>query len=484
MKNIIFIPLDSRPCNTAWIEQLAHEAGLKLLMYPRHLTGTLHKGANFNGMMSMIENNIKNCEYLIISSDGLASGGLVQGRLGLIDVNQRLSQLTILKEYKEIYPNLKIYVFDTLMRTSITTYDNESSIYWTKVNDYSNLVGEYYYSLDIDIAKKIEDLEKEIPERILKQYLKARDIKHRLNMFFLECVKDDIIDYLIILQEDTSPIGIQKIEQEKIHSFINNNKLSKKVKTYNGTDEGGLLLLGKVINQLANIKPKIYVHLPYPNALERVMHFEDRPVIENLTGMFDTIGFEFCSNAEDADFILAIYTERENKYLNLNRYKDIPPIKNKEYKLFIKTLNTYLKEGKRLAFVDLFFPNGGSLDILEDINYQELKVYSAWNTASNSLGSALCEIAVLCANKNSDHNSFKNERILDDCVYQYIVRRHINKEALVLGYNIYDLGEKGVEITIKIIEAMAKYQYLVENKKFIIDLPWNRTFEIDIKMEE
>ena len=65
-----------------------------------------------------------------------------------------------------------------------------------------------------------------------------------------------------------------------------------------------------------------------------------------------------------------------------------------------------LLKDKNVVLVDLLFPNGGSYELLQDIKYNLLAAYSAWNTASNSLGSALCEIAavIVCKDKYNENN--------------------------------------------------------------------------------
>lgn len=63
-------------------------------------------------MMSMIEANIADCEYLLISADGLASGGLIQARLGLADPDRLSAELKVLGEYKNVTRGLK-YMFST-----------------------------------------------------------------------------------------------------------------------------------------------------------------------------------------------------------------------------------------------------------------------------------------------------------------------------------------------------------------------------------
>ena len=120
--------------------------------------------------------------------------------------------------------------------------------------------------------------------------------------------------------------------------------------------------------------PKVYLHMPNKmrKTLDKCHLFEDRPFSENLYKMFNTIGLEETKNIDDASFVLTLYAEEENTDLILDKYIEVPVNKDDDYKEFVNKLNAIIKQ-KPVLFVDLFFPNGGSLELLEDINYKDLK---------------------------------------------------------------------------------------------------------------
>src|SRR5690606_5848922 len=161
-------------CNTLWLEQLAKIAGYKLLMYPRNKCGDLFKAADFLDQVNWLKENVKEMDYLIISIDGLTSGGLVQTRTGNANLDLINDNKDFLKELKEINQNLKIYIFDTLMRTSITTLSTETAKYWGLVNEYSRLRGEIYLNKRDEDLKKLDEVIAKIPNEIIETYLEAR----------------------------------------------------------------------------------------------------------------------------------------------------------------------------------------------------------------------------------------------------------------------------------------------------------------------
>ena len=486
MIKVGLIPLDSRPCNTIWIDSLTKIANLELLMYPRSECGTLFKGANIDKIIDWLNQNAHLMDYLIISTDGLCFGGLIQARKAQIDLDKVVKQLDIIKELKNKYPKLRIFVFDTIMRIAITTLDKESQIYAPSINEYGRLKGQYHFFKKEEDKRKLEELEKYIPTHLLETYLKARKTKLFLNKYFLSLIKENIIDRMILLQEDSFPFGIQAIDQEEICNKMEEYDIVDKVQFYNGTDEGAGVLLGRIIVDEYQLTPKVYLHMPnkMKETLDKCHLFEDRPFSENLYKMFGTIGLEETKNINDASFVLALYAEEENKDLILDKYIEVPVNKDDDYKNFVKNLNEIIKQ-KPVLFVDLFFPNGGSLELLEDINFKELLGYSAWNTSSNSLGTALCNAVAYLVNPNSKTNqAFLKERIMDDCVYQYIARRIVSEDLVSKGHSVYNLEEANLYALEETKKIMEKYNYLIEHTPYEIKFPWGRMFEIEIKVEE
>ena len=486
MIKVGLIPLDSRPCNTIWIDSLTKIANFELLMYPREKCGTLFNGANIDEIINWLNENAHLMDYLIISTDGLCFGGLIQARKALIDLEKVVKQLDIIKELKNKYPKLKIFVFDTIMRIAITTLDKESQIYAPLINEYARLKGQYHFFKKEEDKKKLDELESRIPSSLLETYLKARRTKLFLNKYFLSLINDNVIDRMILLQEDSFPFGIQAIDQEEIRNKMEEYNIVDKVEFYNGTDEGAAVLLGRIIVDVYQMSPKVYLHMPnkMKETLDKCHLFEDRPFSENLYKMFDTIGLTETKNLEEASFVLALYAEEENTDLILDKYIEVPVNKDEDYKNFVNKLNDIIKQ-KPVLFVDLFFPNGGSLELLNDINHLDLLGYSAWNTSSNSLGTALCNAVAYLVNTNSKTNkAFLKERIMDDCIYQYVARRIVSEDLVSKGISVYNLEDANVYALEETKKIMEKYNYLIEHSPYEIKFPWRRMFEIEIKVEE
>lgn len=479
---VTVIPLDSRPCNYSWVKKYCNYASIDIAIPEIEKTGDLHKGFDTEGLYPWLMEHCKESDALLVSIDAITSGGLIQARQGQFSLETAVKHVEYLRSIKEHYPNMKIYAFDTIMRTSITAYDDETARYWAYINEYSKLLGLDYFEPSDEYKKRLAELKALIPGPVLKGYLDARDKKHVINKLMINLSEDNIIDYCVLLQEDTQPSGIQVIENNVLKEMVQTKKLADKVSIYNGTDEGTVVLLAKLLHSEQSVKPSIHFLFPYEELKHKVMKFEDREVYENCQRLANVIGFEMTS-IEDADYIIAVYTEKENYDLDLGTSKEVPLSNEKVYKNFIKSVNDYIQKGRQVALVDLLHPNGGSLELLQEINYQDLLAYSAWNTASNSLGSLLGLIGVHGYNPKSDLDDFLYERIIDDCFYQTVVRRKVNQNLVQQGHNIFDLGEDATEVLGKIDALMKIVTLDVKRNNFKLTLPWNRTFEIDIDME-
>ena len=114
-------------------------------------------------------------------------------------------------------PKVTIYLSNVLMRTSISTLDSETLVWWEKINDYSRLYYREKAKNDIDAAQKCRLLEQEIPADVLNTFFTARNINHAINRASIQLVADGIVEELFILQEDCAPEGVQRFELSLIH---------------------------------------------------------------------------------------------------------------------------------------------------------------------------------------------------------------------------------------------------------------------------
>ena len=185
-----------------------------------------------------------------------------------------------------------------------------------------------------------------------------------------------------------------------------------------------------------------------------------------------------------ADVVAAVFAEEHPRRFSLTEEATHEPTRNQAYQSFITTVNRAIRDRKDVVLIDLLHANGGSKNLLDDIDHRGLLTYSAWNTATNALGSALALIAVHAYAGDADMEDFLLERIIDDCLYQSHVRIDVNQRLLAQNKNIHDLGGDADVILPRIAEGLKHLAEAYTDRPFTVSLPWDRTFEIDIDMEE
>lgn len=470
---VLFLPLDSRPCTYDLPFEIGKMGGLDVLRPPLSLMDDYRKPGNYCEISSWILDNVKECEYAIISIDQLLYGGLISSREQTIDLETALARFDVLTQIRKINPEIGIYCTNTIMRTTISTLKKEDEIYWQKVADYAKAT-----SSDPNLAEKIR---REIPEEIITKFLNSRERNHKVNLEAIRLLGEGIIDILVFLQEDSSPEGMHKKEQKILLDRAKENKTSHRLFMMNGTDETASCLMGYLINR----EPKdICVHSIRPYN-DFVALFEDRPFSENLNKYFELCNFRQ-SEAEDTDCVLSIYLPEggQGDYCGSSLSKEDD---EDDLNRYINEIREYIQNGKRVYLLDLYDANGGNYRLIRQLYdsglLERLSGYSGWNTASNSLGTLLGEI---CCGSHSRKLLYYH--ILDDMFYQSIVRTRLQNQLSDMEIDYWKLDDHIDESQRLLNEFMHEEVNRLDNRHifpgFDAELRWARTFECHIDILE
>lgn len=484
----VYIPVDNRPCNNLFPSQLAKLQDVDIVMPDVQILDDFTTPTDHDKLSEWLFNTCTNDTVLVLSVDNLVFGSLLESRKNEVTIDEAVKRMQQIKLLKEKFPNIKIYAFSVLMRTSISTFTTEGIKNWKLVNEYSQLVHK------IDLEKKKQDIDRlaqlqdEIPSDILETFLYSRKRNHTINAMSVEYVNDGIFENLSILQEDSTEFGVHKKEQSDIAKLIHKYSLESKVHIHNGTDEAGALTVAKAITDFKPLKTKLsYVYLN-DNRDTFMASYEDRLFHENLLSHCETAGIELFDDTSSEN-ILVIYTPMGKQY-EASMGEGTPPCDYTASQLngFGKTVAQLVADDKRVYFLDVAYANGGQGEILRCINKYtsaaKLHGYSAWNTASNSLGTILAQI-ILSQNANCDKNAaFTMERLLDDFAYQGVVRFRLKTVLMAIGEDPLLLKDKASadKKLQELMEEFVKNEAIFKDEKikFTCELPWPRIFEAKI----
>jgi len=264
-----------------------------------------------------------------------------------------------------------------------------------------------------------------------------------------------------------------------------------------GTDEGMMLLFARWLREHQPRNPAtVGLVWTTPGDLMAVAPYESGFVVENLLA--------------ELDWLKARATSRLDMLEPWRPVLWVNGVGQKDGKARGELIRSIIGElgNKRVVVADIAQSNGAD-PVLMDIWRQDgpppgLVGYLAWNTSSNTLGSAVALWAAIDygyavrpdpGTVQSAAEVFLWARLLDDWLYQGIARQEVRDEYILLGANPWgmtedeahraaaDIAESLVElwggmgidmsIPLQIVEPL-------DRTSFVVELPWRRFFEINL----
>lgn len=114
---ILYVPQDNRPVSYAYTVDTAQAAGYTVLTPPEtYLSDQGYQGSP-DKVWEWVKQNVNQADALVLSTDTLIYGGLVDSRkhdINILTLKNRLSELAALHN---AHPMLPIYAFGTIMRS-------------------------------------------------------------------------------------------------------------------------------------------------------------------------------------------------------------------------------------------------------------------------------------------------------------------------------------------------------------------------------
>ncbi|MBC1497996.1 DUF4127 family protein [Listeria welshimeri] len=498
--NILYVPLDERPCNAFYPQQAAAvNQTINVLSVPQALLGDKKKPANVHEIRSFIKENIAKCSYAIISAEMLLYGGLLPSRLHHLTEADIKEYEVFLREIKNKFPDKKIFLSNLIMRTpSYNSSDEEPDYY----EEHGEAIFRYGWLKDKEARevlveheeKEWDQLKETLPQEVILDYETRRAFNVRVNLLHIALVAENIISFVSIPQDDSAPYGYTAMDQSKVYNEIAKKRLKDRIMVYPGADEVGFTLLARAYNDYLGKNPSIFVRYSATLGSQLVPLYEDRPINESLKAHVLAAGFHLVDDVKEAEFVLEYNTpgKRMQESWDQLTTKDVTYDSYRHLLSFILQIQSDLAEGKKVGICDAAFANGGEMELIELLDekgiLEEILSYKAWNTNCNSLGSSLAALAFCQATFNKakvKENLLAN--IYEDLFYQAIIRKQITDNVLPeKGLNYFYLGEKDNEISKEVVNLIQKYHRSVLKNSFTdnvftidqVTFPWNRMFEI------
>ncbi len=438
---ICFVPIDNRPvCYNLAKDICAIDEAIELFIPPREMLGDLTKQADIEGLFAWLKDLPKDIHCMILSLDTLAYGGLIPSRRSKDSFEKIKARV---ERLKPIIMGKKVYAFSSIMRISNNNVNEEEKDYWSDL-------GKKIFEFSYVSCRDKKAIETDIPKEILADYLATRKRNFAINALYLDWQKEGLFETLIFSKDDCAQFGFNVSEAIMLENWG--------AVTKTGADEIPLTLLARAIPKQISVHPQFIE----PEYKDRISNYEDVSIENSVLGQLELGGFRVVNSSFEADVILVVNNFKEKQGELVMGWETEP------YKWGFNPPN------RPYAVADVRFANGADNSFVKALmNYSAPEYgYSAWNTSANALGSLLAAVKVKYGALKYSDLAFKKLqaiRYLDDWAYQANVRGQISEpcdiSALMKPYE--DIVSKKLGIPIH-----AKYFY-----------PWNRKFEIEVKID-
>jgi hypothetical protein len=489
-RRIVLVPVDARPVVRQQVVRLVATADFHLVTPPIEMLGYFRQSADCRALADWLMAEASTADGFVLSLDMLVYGGLVPSRFVNDDLLTLLSRLDVLHKLKALFPHKPIYAFLATMRISNNNVDAEEKLYWA---DYGELIWSWSfhsdrYAVQGDEASKhiAAETARLIPAEMRADYLATRQRNFDVALAALTMVENNDIDRLILPQDDTAAFGFNIAERRELEDQVAQRRLAEEARIYPGADEVAHTLCAHLVNVLGGAAPlKVFMLFSDPDCVKQLCaRYEDRPILESIKSQLSAIDGLEVANIEAADVVLAIHTQgaEQGDWAMRMLLPNSPGIASSLW----SSIAMAKELGKPVALLDLAYANGGDPMLMKQlpvhVPFSELAAYAGWNTASNSIGSLLAQ----CALARGVYQTPTNQelvclRLVEDYLYQSIWRQRIRDVIDETAVSAEKLHAVVAQMFIPAANAwLAEHHFVYRVGS--IQLPWRRTFEIDIHL--
>ena len=499
---VLLLPLDDRPCNRLFPGELARLAGRRVLTPPRPLLGRFLRPGRPERLAAWLVEHAGQAAGLVVSADMLCYGGLVASRTPTAAASEARRRLHLLAQLRRRHPGLPILAWGVIMRLGTTVSSPAAQELHHRLVEYSQLSDQVHRLGQASLAGKLRELERATGRPALDAYRAVRRRNHALNLALVRLAARGAVDCAVLSQEDCTPVGLHRAEQQALAAEIAAAGLGDRVLIYPGADEVGCVLLARLLAPGRRVHP-IYAS---PQGARVVARYEDRPLADTVASQVAGAG-ALLAPAGPADLYLGVNTPRGEQQEAQQADRHDPQAAG--LSPFLQRLADLVAAGQAVAVADAAYANGADPALVRSLAERgltgRLAGYAGWNTAGNTIGTALAQGLLCTAGEVGRHArralalaSFTCERLVDDYAYQVCVRPQVYRLAAARGHSPLRLGgawREYEQVVRELLAAQAQELYRqhfqgrplpggwrVERLEALrVRLPWPRLFEVEVQ---
>ena len=503
-QSVLLLPLDSRPVCSTMVQKLGTLAGLNVILPPKSYLDNYQTPSDRQKLFQWLQTNQLLCDYSIISADNLLHGGLLAARMNTATPSE---EDELLKQLQELPITKQQAIFSVIPRLLVSDQLLPDRWYQYQLMRYSQLADMVRITGSFALTQELRRTEAKIPAKVLDKYRSRYQQSDRFNLGLLKLATDD--RQITFGQDDASPIGLPHASAVRIQSSIAAQKLQQQAQLTYGADEIASLLLTRYYLQQSGWQPKVYLHYASPEAEGTDMPYMAVCVGAALRNQLKLMGASEVNTPDSADLICYINCGNDDYRPSAKQAQELRQMLDQGYKVALVDSSANF-EAEELLLPQLLASN---------VQVNKLAAYAAWNTFSNSSGTALAQGLLFCgrlrqlqaAGANTErlaalyaaNLNFTAERILEDYYYQKLVHPPLRQTLESFGTNPVELSSTDKTATEQYIQgklSLQAYKLLHDNlgrtpffqqngqSYYLLDLtvgaklPWARIFEVELQV--
>lgn len=504
-KTIIFVPHDNRPISFKQTADNIRDLGYEVLTPPEELLGNRENPyAKPEELSKWVIENAKKADAAVISSDSMVYGSLVASRKHNLSEDVVLARVHNFEKIHQANPNMKLYVFGSIMRTPQTSEASGSedanyyAQYGTDIARYTALNDKLEQDgLTHKERKQLQQYEQKIPKAALDNWLSRRQGNFLVSKNLIDLARNDVITYLALGCDDNAKYSQTNKERRALDNY-GSDLGELKYQSVAGIDEIGYVLLTRAVNNLQGDIPFVSVHYAKGTGENTIPAYSNEPIKNSIATHIKMAGGMKVNSDKRADLVFMVNTNFDGTTGAANDLNNVY-IPNENIIDFVNMVDEAIQANKKVGIGDITFGNGSDNALMFSLYgknlLDKLNAYSGWNTPTNSTGYALA--MGMGANYTDRVGILKmlEVRYLDDWLYQANIRQAVaNRLNSMPGEGDYGNtktrtlpAEKlATEALQKMIADYGLEKF--EGQSYVADaqirFPWQRMFEADIIFPE
>lgn len=504
-KTIIFVPHDNRPISFKQTADNIRDLGYEVLTPPEELLGNREDPyAKPEELSKWVIENAKKADAAVISSDSMVYGSLVASRKHNLSEDVVLARVHNFEKIHQANPNMKLYVFGSIMRTPQTSEASGSedanyyAQYGTDIARYTALTDKLEQDgLTHKERKQLKQYEQKISKAALDDWLSRRQGNFLVSKNLIDLARNDVITYLALGCDDNAKYSQTNKERRALDNY-GSDLGELKYQSVAGIDEIGYVLLTRAVNNLQGDIPFVSVHYAKGTGENTIPAYSNEPIKNSIATHIKMAGGMKVNSDKRADLVFMVNTNFDGTTGAANDLNNVY-IPNENIIDFVNMVDEAVQANKKVGIGDITFGNGSDNALMFSLYgknlLDKLNAYSGWNTPTNSTGYALA--MGMGANYTDRVGILKmlEVRYLDDWLYQANIRQAVaNRLNSMPGEGDYGNtktrtlpAEKlATEALQKMIADYGLEKF--EGQSYVADaqirFPWQRMFEADIVFPE